>query len=104
QLFAAAEHARSDHEVGAPLHNRRNQLGNIAGVVRSVRVDEDDDGMTGGLEASANRVPFPAAGVLHHARIVAASDLDGTVGRSAVNDDQIVAEPLEPLEHTANGF
>ena len=89
--LAPAQHARSDHQVGAILDDRRHQQRQLLGVIGVVGVDEDDDGGRAGRaqvgEGRQAGAAVAVAGRVDHLGAAGARHLGGAVARVVVGDD-----------------
>ncbi len=93
---ACAERARADDEVGAPLHERREQRSDVRWVAGAVAVGEEHDvaRRRNRLESAQTRRAVPPRRLVHDERPRACSDGGRVVARSVVADDDrhLVAE------------
>ena len=82
--------ADADHEVGAGLEERQ-ERGDAGAGVGVIRIDEDrvpHPVRSGPFESLPRRPALPLRGLDEHGRSVLVRDLDGPVGRVAVDDEE----------------
>ena len=85
-----AETARADHEVGATVQDRRDDLRQLPRLVAAVPVEEDDDlRISCGGDPGETRLAVAAARLGHHRGAGRARDLGRAVARAVVHDDHL---------------
>ncbi len=75
--------------VGEAGVERRDEQGNIDGIVRAVGVDEDADRGFDVGDGEAQRGAFAETGVAHDAGAGLAGDAGGVIGGTAFDDDDV---------------
>ena len=86
----AAAAARADHEVGAAVEDRRDDVARLRGVVAAVAVEEEQHvRVARGRDAGQAGAPVAAARLDHDARAGLARGRRGAVARAVVRHDRL---------------
>ncbi len=99
QFIAAAQHARPRNVVYLPSHDGSHQSRNIVRVVRTVRIDKDQNIAPRLLDGQPDGSAFALATVGDDSSAACSRDLGRTVRALPIHNQQLIGVGMRPLQH-----